>query len=226
MVAMLQSFCLATETNCPEHFAYGEAPDLVDTKLTAKSREICYSSFAIMHSGITRTPIYVAEYLTRERVEQSKGIKRHNRFHPDENIPAEERAELRDYEGSGFDRGHLAPSADMPDERAQYESFSLANMVPHDPANNRGAWAKLEALVRRLANDQGRLYVITGPIFESGTVRQIGGAVRIPDKLFKVVLISDSVSAKAFIIENGEAAGVSEIALDVLETMTGLRLFP
>jgi DNA/RNA endonuclease G (NUC1) len=67
--------------------------------------------------------------------------------------------------------------------------------------------------------------VITGPVFESGTVRQIGGAVRIPDKLFKVVLISDSVSARAFIVENGEAAQVTEVAIAVLEEMTGLRFF-
>jgi len=226
LLAVWCAIALAAETGCPQHFADGIAPDLLNPKLAINAREICYTGFAVMYSGATRTPIYTAEYLNRERLLLAKGVKRHNRFHPDGNIPKEQRAELQHYANSGYDRGHMAPSADMPDEQAQYESFSLANMVPQNPVNNRGAWAKLEALVRRLAKDQGRLYVITGPVFESGTVRQIGGAVRIPDKLFKVVLISDSVSARAFIVENGETAGVSEIALDALETMTGLRLFP
>ncbi len=132
---------------------------------------------------------------------------------------------MRDYEGSGFDRGHLAPAANMPDEQSQYESFSLANVVPQVPANNRGVWARLEKKVRGLARMEERLYVISGPVF-SREPKRVGEMVSVPSYLFKVVLISDSISARVFIVENGEAAGVSEIALDALETMTGLRLFP
>jgi endonuclease G len=98
---------LAAETACPQHFADGTAPDFINQNLAIKAREVCYSGYAVMHSGVTRTPIYAAEYLTKERLLQAKGIKRQNRFHPDEHIPKDERAELKHYTGSGFDRGHL-----------------------------------------------------------------------------------------------------------------------
>ena len=129
---------MAAQTGCPEHFPDGQAPDIINQKLTTKTREVCYSGFALKHSGVTRTPLYAAEHLTRERILQVKGMKRQSKFHPDENIPRSERAELRHYARSGYDRGHVAPSADMFDIQSQYECFSLANMVPQVPENNRG----------------------------------------------------------------------------------------
>lgn len=228
-ILLLTVWCavsLAAETACPQHFAGGTAPDFINQNLAIKAREVCYSGYAIMHSGVTRTPIYAAEYLTKERLLQAKGIKRQNRFHLDEHIPKDERAELKHYTGSGFDRGHLAPSADMPDEQSQYESFSLANMVPQAPANNRGAWAKLEAWVRQLAAEHGDLYVITGTIFDNGDARWIGGAVGVPAKLFKVVYLPDNRIIKAFVVDNANEAEVIETDPEPLQELSGMLLLP
>ena len=123
----------ASQTDCPEHFAGGQAPDLINQKLSTKTQEVCYSGYALKHSGVTRTPLYASEHLTRDRLAQGKGLKRKNQFHADENVPQSERAELHHYARSGYDRGHVAPSADMFDEQSQYECFSLANMVPQVP---------------------------------------------------------------------------------------------
>ena len=227
LILLLTAWCavsLAAETACPQHFADGTAPDFINQNLAIKAREFCYSGYAVMHSGVTRTPIYAAEYLTKERLLQAKGIKRQNRFHPDDHIPRDERAELKHYAGSGYDRGHLAPAADMPDGQSQYESFSLANMIPQVPDNNRGAWAKLEAWVRKLAETHGQLYIITGPVF--GSKQQLlGGAVTVPTSLFKVLYTPDS-GASAFIADNRADAEVIQIALQQLEEITGIRFFP
>ena len=161
MAALLISILLtvlsagAAETGCPQHYAGGEAPDILDTATGHK--ELCYSGFAIMHAAATKTPLYAAEHLTRERLVQARAIPRRNSFHAEAALPAEERAEMADYAGSGYDRGHLAPSADMPDAQSQYESFSLANMVPQVPAHNRGIWARLEKQVRQLVHDHVRV---------------------------------------------------------------------
>ena len=85
-------FCLfsittvfAAQTSCPEHFANGQAPNLNNQKLLAKTKDVCYTGFALKHSGITRTPIYSAEHLTRDRLATAKGMKRTSKFYPDPN---------------------------------------------------------------------------------------------------------------------------------------------
>jgi endonuclease G, mitochondrial len=177
----------AAQTSCPEHFASGQAPDLINQKLSAKTRDVCYSGFALEHSGVTRTPLYSAEHLTRDRMLQGKGLKRRSKFFPDPNIPASERAELRHYARSGYDRGHVTPSGDMFDAQSQQECFSLANMVPQESSMNRGIWEAVESATRKLAKDRADLYVVTGPIFSGNNIQRIAGAVMVPTQMFKAI---------------------------------------
>ena len=217
---------MASQTGCPEHFANGIAPDLINQKLTAKTREVCYSGFAIKHSGVTRTPLYAAEHLTRERMLQGKGMKRQSKFHPDENIPRSERAELHHYAKSGYDRGHVAPSADMFDVQSQFECFTLANMVPQVPENNRGPWEGIESAVRMMAKSKGDIYVVTGPIYQGNNIEQIGGAVMVPTKLFKAVYDPQRKEAGAYLIDNTADAQPEKISIAELEKITGISIFP
>lgn len=225
-VLLLPVTGMASQTGCPEHFANGMAPDFINQKLTAKTREICYSGFAVKHSGVTRTPLYAAEHLTRDRILQGKGLKRQSKFHPDENIPRSERAELHHYAKSGYDRGHVAPSADMFDIQSQYECFSLANMVPQVPENNRGPWEGIESAVRMIAKSKGDLYVVTGPIFHGGNVQQIGDAVMVPTKLFKAIYDPQRKEAGAYLIDNVADAQPQKVTIDELEKIAGISMFP
>ncbi|ABK97811.1 DNA/RNA non-specific endonuclease [Pelobacter propionicus] len=217
---------MASQTGCPEHFANGIAPDFINQKLTAKTREVCYSGFALKHSGITRTPLYAAEHLTRDRLMQGKGLKRQSQFHPDDNIPRTERSELRHYSRSGYDRGHVAPSADMFDLQSQFECFSLANMIPQVPENNRGPWEGIESAVRMMAKSKGDIYVITGPIYQGSNIEKIGGAVMVPTKLFKAVYDPQRREAGAYLIDNIADAQPEKISITELEKITGISIFP
>ena len=223
---LLSKIGMASQTSCPEHFNDGQAPDLINQKLASKTREICYSGFAVKHSGVTRTPLYAAEHLTRGRILQGKGLKRQSKFHPDENIPRSERAELHHYARSGYDRGHVAPSADMVDIQSQYECFSLANMVPQVPENNRGPWGGIESAVRMMAKSKGDLYVVTGPIFQGGDIQQIGDAVMVPTKLFKAIYDPQRKEAGAYLIDNTADAQPQKVTIEDLEKIAGISMFP
>ena len=59
------------------------------------------------------------------------------------------RATHGDYTNSGYDRGHLTPSADRTATDADNAAtFILTNVVPQTPEHNRGLWAQREAATR------------------------------------------------------------------------------
>jgi endonuclease G, mitochondrial len=216
----------SAQTSCPDHFANGQAPDLINQKLSVKSKDICYSGFALKHSGVTRTPLYAAEHLTRDRLAQAKGLKRKSVFHPDPFLSLSERAELRHYARSGYDRGHVAPSGDMPSPESQLECFTLANMIPQEPSVNRGIWERVESATRKLAKDRGELFIVTGPIYSGNNIQRIGGAVMVPTQIFKAVYDPKRNEAGAFIVDNVEGTQVQMISIADLEKVSGISVFP
>ena len=188
---------------CPQFFAQG-IPPVVETR--PMQRALCYDAFAILHSGESKTPVLVAQRLNRASVADADE-KRTNRFFPDARLRSTERATLEDYQGSGYDRGHMAPAGDMPTAKAMAQSFSLANMVPQAPAHNRGTWAtSVEATTRKYASRaSGNVFVITGPVFSPSIAESpsIGiGQVRVPKYLFKLVYDEDENRAWAYWHEN------------------------
>ncbi|WP_420229746.1 DNA/RNA non-specific endonuclease [Psychrobacter sp. ER1] len=121
--------------------------------------------FAVMYSGVSRTPLWSAEHLDRTRLQQAKQIDREDSFHEESKLPKSARASLSDYSGSGYDRGHLAPNANMANRSQQYDSFSLANIAPQSPRNNRYIWRNIESATRYLTQQYGEVYTITGVAF-------------------------------------------------------------
>lgn len=132
-------------------------------------------------------PDWVAYRLTKEKLLNPKAD-RSNDFRPDTEI--KESAQLADYRRSGYDRGHMAPAADMKGSQHEMsESFLLSNMSPQEPACNRGVWGRLEDKIRDIAKNESSVYVVTGPIHdEDQKLKVIGKSeVWVPDFYFKVV---------------------------------------
>lgn len=215
----------AAQTACPQYFYAGQPPEVLNTRLLAGARALCFRAFAVLHSATTRTPLYSAEHLTRDTVAASRGLPREGEFHSEPALPEAEQAELQDYARSGFDRGHMAPSGDMPDQDAQQESFSLANMVPQAPKLNRGIWEGIESAVRRLAEREGDIYVVTGPIFSGAELLRVGNVI-VPSHTFKAVMSVRRGLAAVYVAKNVDSAPWAVINMAQLADLTGLNVFP
>jgi len=140
---------------------------------------------------------------------------------------AEGRAELADYRSSGFDRGHMAPSGDMPDAQSQQQTFPLANMVPQAPALNRGPWERIESAVRRLARRRGELYVVTGPAFTGARIDTIGdNRVLVPTATWKAVYDPQALAAGAYLCSNTDRPACQVLRVDALAGQVGIDPFP
>ena len=95
-----------------------------------------------------------------------------------------------DYKGSGYDRGHLAPAADMQwNDTALSESFLMSNISPQQRSFNAGQWKKLEEAVRHWAQCYGSIYVATGPLLHDSLPTIGANKVSVPQYFYKVLLV-------------------------------------
>lgn len=218
---------VAEVSSCPANFFKGEEPAVVRQSLLQRSSELCFDEFAILHSGLTKTPLWSAEHLSRDRVIDAKAIDREDVFHPEPRLPSMDRAELKDYQRSGYDRGHMSPSADMATVKGQDESFSLANMVPQNAKLNRNLWKDMESTVRALTKKYNDVYVVTGPAFVGDKFLRLNGRVIVPSHVFKAIYIPKVNAAAVWWADNsGDGTTYEVISLDQLKDRTGIDAFP
>ncbi|NNP67180.1 DNA/RNA non-specific endonuclease [Acinetobacter sp. Ac_5812] len=215
----------SSNTGCLKQFYRDVPPLLSKDSLKKDSYALCFNDFNVMYSGISKTPLWTAEYLTPERL--SVKIKREDNFHEETRVKPAHRALLSDYRGSGYDRGHMAPNGDMNNTAAQYDSFSLANMVPQAPKNNQEVWRKLEEAVRSMVTKQHKdAYVLTGPVFEGKRLKTIGSGVIVPTAVYKAVYLPKQGIIGAYYAPNNNSQQVKVVSVCYLEEKLGINLFP
>lgn len=206
---------------CSSMFYKGRPP-----VINAPVRALCFDNFAVLHSGVSKTPLFSAERLNKTILADAKGEQRTNQFYADARLPSSERAELSDYAHSGYDRGHMSPAGDMPNQNAMAQSFSLANMVPQAPINNRKTWADIEKDVRKyVRRAEGDVFVVTGPIFTKE--HRMAGHVWIPDYLFKLVIDDKTGKSWVHVVKNDDSSTQGmPISYEKLVEKTGIQYAP
>lgn len=187
-----------------------------------------YHGFQLAFNKANHTPDWVSWSITRDKLDGN--VPRAKNFLVDEEIDG--CATPADYRKSGYDKGHMAPAADMkwhPD--AMHDCFYMTNMVPQASSLNTGAWQTLEKNVRNWAKRDGSLVIVAGPIYDSTSQQRIGDTgVRVPASFFKVILATDleTPRAIAFLYPNSAAPGNMRdysTTVDDIEAITGLDFF-
>lgn len=198
---------------------------------TRKREEIILhrTAFTISYNNDYKTPNWVAWELTRAETEGTEGRK--NKFEPDPDLP-EPRAEHSDYTHSGYDRGHMAPAADMKwNKKAMEESFYMSNICPQNRKLNRDDWGDLEEKCRNWAEKYGKAYIVCGPIYDSKSPKRIGKhKIAVPERFFKAILIYEGKTpiAMGFLFENkAHHQNLKNylVSVDKIEEETGLDFF-
>jgi endonuclease G, mitochondrial len=227
VATLLAAVCVsAWASDCPQFSPNGRAPVVTNSKMRTATQTLCYSDYALLHSGVTHGPLWSAEHLTAQGIEDAKDNVRTNRFFVEKRLPPGDSAQLADYKRSGYDRGHMSPAGDRGTRRGMAESFSLANIVPQNPSNNRRIWSRIEQAVRRLVEETGEAYVVTGPLFSGRQLQTIGESrVFVPTQLYKVVYLPQRQIAFAVVIDNTATDTYTMKTVHELEAMSGLA-FP
>jgi endonuclease G len=160
------------------------------------------------------------------------GVSRTNDFRED-SLVTTGTAQKADYWNSGYDRGHLAPSADFRwSRKALSESYYYSNMSPQKPELNRESWAMLEDKLRYHVIATGHpIFVVTGPVITPGLPRIGPSQVSVPVYYYKVALDLQTVPPQAigFVMVNGKNEYPTfsyAVTLDSVEKLTHLDFFP
>ncbi|OTG96636.1 endonuclease [Acinetobacter sp. ANC 4654] len=223
----------SSNSACLDQFYRDIPPYLAKESLNKNTYPLCFNGFNVMYSGVSKTPLWVAEALTPQRLSQK--IPREDSFHEETKVRAEHRATLSDYKASGYDRGHMAPNADMPTKAAQSDSFSLANMVPQAPKNNQQVWRELEEATRAVVTKQKQdVYVVTGPVFpfanKKNKIKVIGNNnVFVPTATYKAIYMPKTGVAGVYYADNvlkETSPKIHIISICALEEMAGINIFP
>jgi len=204
---------------------------------------IHHSALSLVYSEQHEQAKWVAHIISPEIIKGS--LFRSNDFRPDPKVRTgtaiEEDYFLKypnpdgtfRYDGFGYDRGHLAPSADFRwSALAMSESYFYSNMSPQLGDFNREIWANVEGSLRGylFRNPDTQLYVCTGGVLTNDLPKIERGVnkVSIPQQFYKVVIDKKNRRGIAFLMSNrklNEPIQNYVVSIDEVEKLTGIDFF-
>ena len=220
---IINSLCFSQDINLEDI----EIPTITEER---SDRVITHKGYTVSYNYDWKIPNWVAYELTDWEVQGE--VPRYDRFKPDPMVPQGATATTNDYKHSGYDRGHMAPAADMKwDEQVMKESFYLSNICPQNPNLNGGVWKDLEEQVRDLASQKGKIFVVCGPIVNdiSNTIGE--NKVVVPQAFYKVLLQEENgeIHTIGFVYENvsgRKPMSTYAMTVDEVEKLTNIDFFP
>lgn len=188
-------------------------------------QELCKSNYAIIHRCGVKAPVAVFEHVTPAMINGTN--KRRDDFRPDPQVYPQCQAQLSDFAGQPYDRGHMAPAGNFTHSaQAMSESFFLSNMVAQVPNNNRGIWKQLETWERFWVLKGGDFYIISGGIFAPGH-KTIGNGVGVPTHLYKIIIDKNTRIVTAYLMPNAplpvEDLPKYQTTVTTVEQATGMK---
>ena len=197
---------------------------------------IHYNNYSVSFCENIKMSEWTIYYTTKQR--QFGKLPRKNNFRQDPSLNGRD-AKLNHYAKSGYDRGHLVPANDMKfDTTAMSESFYMTNVVPQNPAFNRGIFRKLEKRFREWVNEFDSIVIITG-LIKNDVTEYINGENRtdiydssfipVPSLFYKVFFDIEENRAISFILPNDKSNSSNlldyAVPIDSLERITGIDFF-
>lgn len=189
---------------------------------------IRHTGYTVSYNNALRLPNWVAYELTREEARGTE--KRSDRFVADPQVEGAT-ATNADYTRSGYDKGHMAPAADMKwSPTAMKESFYFSNICPQHPELNRRKWKDLEEKIRDWGVADSAIVIVCGPIIEKHSATIGKNHVTIPGRFFKVILspYANPPRAIGFLFPNERAVAPLRtyvVTVDSVEHITGMDFF-
>jgi len=193
---------------------------------------ISRTQYTASYNASRGTPNWVSYELdSRQMV---VGQDRCNCFTADPLLPSDKQILTSDYTSSGFDRGHMARSADRTAANVDNaRTFYLTNIVPQMADLNQGVWAQFENALADSATKGGRaVYIITGPLYSGShalTFLKNEGKVALPDSTWKVALIGPRNAGVPFTRGTlqtwNDLSGVTVLAVN-MPNVAGIRNDP
>ena len=201
----------------------------IPISMTPQQEQIIrHTGYTVSYNKELKLPNWVSYELTREETKGKE--KRNNRFIADPLVKGII-ATNADYARSGYDKGHMAPAADMKwRPQAMKESFYFSNMCPQHPQLNRRGWKNLEEKIRDWAIADSAIIIICGPIITKQPKTIGKNKVAVPKQYFKVILspFVRPMRAIGFLFNNRQALeplSTYAVTVDSIERLTNMDFF-
>ena len=188
-------------------------------------QKVKHTYFEFCYSNLHKQALWTFHELTRKSIQGSTSRTNDYRFDPKISDPVDN----TDYRGSGFDRGHLVPAADMKlNYQSMSETFFMTNMSPQRAGFNRAIWKQLEDGIRSQVRALGDAFVVTAPVL-SRKLPTINSGVSIPALFYKIAYFPKAKIMRAYLLENRSYRGARysefQVTVDEIENLTGIDFF-